>query len=61
MFFDKFLCGNKEERWRTVQLFIADKHKIWDAESLRKFDIIIDVAFKLSNEILKSVMTLLKQ
>ena len=30
-------------------------------QSLRKFDIIIDVAFRLSNEILKSVMTLLKQ
>jgi hypothetical protein len=28
---------------------------------LRKFDIIIDVAFKLSNEMFKSVMTLLKR
>jgi hypothetical protein len=33
MFFDKFLCGNKEERWRTVKLIIADKHNIWDAET----------------------------
>ena len=30
-------------------------------QSLRKFDINIDVAFKLSNEMLKSVMTLLKR
>ena len=30
-------------------------------QSLRKFDIIIDVAFKLSNEMFKSVMTLLKR
>ena len=30
-------------------------------QSLRKFDIINDVAFKLSNEMLKSVMTLLKR
>jgi hypothetical protein len=30
-------------------------------QSLRKFDIINDVAFKLSNEMFKSVMTLLKQ
>ena len=30
-------------------------------QSLRKFDIINDVAFKLSNEMFKSVMTLLKR
>ena len=30
-------------------------------QSLRKFDIINNVAFKLSNEMFKSVMTLLKQ
>jgi hypothetical protein len=59
-FFDTFLCGNKEERWELYSrsslisiIFGMQRH----FQSLKKFGIINNEAFKLS----KSVMTLLKR